>query len=468
VGGRPRIILTSFITKENENFTETSDTLTNVNTFVISRNQKGVSCIESSVEILYSKGYNPKVGYKSVRRHNMQSGLVRKLGSFLVMLSIWFSGLLVLPGTTSAQTTDDAGAKSTDKQSGKKAQKADKATPAPTPGPAVLSAKEDPAQIGKRNINGGSDKLFGWLGGSQEKEIQIGRQLAMEVEQQAKMVDDPIITEYVNRVGQNIVLHSDAKIPFTIKVIDSDEVNAFALPGGFFFVNKGLILAADNESELAGVMAHEIAHVAARHAMENQGKGQLLQYGLLAGMILTGGVAGSVLQNTAGIAQALAFFKFSRGAEVEADKLGVQYLYAAGYDPTGMSTMFEKLASKNKKKPGTISKLFASHPPSLERRDDSLELVARFPEKEEYIISTSEFQRVKAHLMKLTNAKAGVIADIDEGGDAKPTLKKRQPDQTDDSTAPDLGSSSSSDGPPKLKKRNEPTTEPTPTPTPNK
>jgi len=187
---------------------------------------------------------------------------------------------------------------------------------------------------------------------------------------------------------------------------------------------------------------------------------------MLAGMILTGGVAGSILQNTAGITQALAFFKFSRGAEVEADKLGVQYLYAAGYDPTGMSTMFEKLASKNKKKPGTLSKLFSSHPPSLERRDDSLELVARFPEKEEYIISTSEFQRVKAHLMKITNAKAGILSDVDEDGDSRPTLKKRQPEATDDDGTADPGTSSS-DGPPKLKKRNEPTSQPTPTPTPN-
>jgi predicted Zn-dependent protease len=213
-----------------------------------------------------------------------------------------------------------------------------------------------------------------------------------------------MITEYVNRVGQNVVLHSDAKIPFTIKVIDSDEVNAFALPGGYFFVNKGLILAADNEAEIAGVMAHEIAHVAARHAMENAGKGQFLSYGILAGLILTGGVAGTILQNTAGLGQALAFFSFSRGAEAEADRLGVQYLYAAGYDPTAMSTMFEKLASKNKKKPGTLSKLFTTHPQSIDRRDASLALVARFPEKDEYIISTSEFQRVKEHLLKLSNA----------------------------------------------------------------
>lgn len=315
--------------------------------------------------------------------------------------------------------------------------------------------------IGKRNINKGRDKFFGWLGGSQEREMQIGRQMAMEVEQQVKMVDDPLITEYVNRVGQNLVLHSDAKMPFTIKVIDSDEVNAFALPGGFFYVNRGLILAADNESELAGVMAHEIAHVAARHAMENQGKGALINYGLLAGIIFTGGVAGSVLQNTAGITQALAFFKFSRGAEEEADRLGVQYMYAAGYDPRGMATMFEKLASQNKKKPGSFARLFTTHPQSLERRDASEQLVARFPEKEEYLISTSEFQRVKSHLMKITNARAGVSIDFDDPGDTRPTLKKRQPepgDAADDSSS----SSSSSDGPPRLKKRDQP--EPSPTP----
>ena len=337
-----------------------------------------------------------------------------------------------------------------------------KPQPASTPaGPKALSAKDDPTQIGKRKINGGSDKLFGWLGGSQEREMQIGRKLAMEVEQQSKMVEDPIITEYINRVGQNIVLHSDAKIPFTIKVVDSDEVNAFALPGGYFFVNRGLILAADNEAELAGVMAHEIAHVAARHAMENQGKGTLMQYGMLAGMIFGGGIAGSILQNTAGITQALAFSKFSRGAEVEADNLGVQYLYAAGYDPIGMSTMFEKLASQNKKKPGTFAKLFSSHPQNTDRRETSLQLVSRFPDKEEYVISTSEFQRVKAYLMKMTNARAGVSVDYDQADDSKPTLKKRQPDSADSPVLTDddkdASSSSSDSGPPKLKKREQPT-----------
>jgi predicted Zn-dependent protease len=196
--------------------------------------------------------------------------------------------------------------------------------------------------------------------------------------------------------------------------------------------------------------------------MENQGKLQALNYGMLAGIIFGGPIASTVLQNAGGLTQALAFFKFSRGAEEEADNLGVQYLYAAGYDPTAMSTMFEKLSSKNKKKPGTLSKLFSSHPQSVERRDTSLTLVARFPEREEYIISTSEFQRVKAHLLRLSNVKAGVTSDIDEGEPGKPTLKRRQPEPDSDSTSPgDSSSSDSKDAPPKLKKRGE---EPEPKP----
>jgi predicted Zn-dependent protease len=389
----------------------------------------------------------------------MFSGNLRRATSFFAAAAIWTTSVAVFPLAMSGQSKADAGKKESSSKS-KSSKTANAAKPSATP--KTLSSKDDPAMIGKRNINGGFDKVSGWFGGSQEKEMQIGRQLSMEVEQQAKLVEDPVVTEYINRVGQNIVLHSDAKIPFTIKVIDSDEVNAFALPGGFFYVNRGLILAADNEAELAGVMAHEIAHVAARHAMENQGKGSLLQYGLLAGIIFTGGIAGAVLQNTAGLTQALAFFKFSRGAEGEADKLGVQYLYASGYDPTAMSTMFEKLASQNRKKPGTLSRLFMSHPQSVDRRDESLELVARFPEKEEYVISTSEFQRVKAHLMKLTNARAGVVTDYDQADDSKPTLKKRQPDSPD-SNSSDSVDSSSSDGPPKLKKRQEP---PAPSPSP--
>lgn len=388
----------------------------------------------------------------------MQRGRIHKFSAFMIVLAVWLSAVAFFPIGVAAQKADDS--KKEKKDRAKKEQKA----AVQTTDPKALSAKDDPSQIGKRKINNGSDKLFGWLGGSQDKEIALGRTLAAQVEQQSKLVEDPIVTEYINRVGQNVVLNSDAKVPFTIKVIDSDEVNAFALPGGFFFVNKGLILAADNEAELAGVMAHEIAHVAARHAMENQGKGTLINYGALAGIIFGGPIVSTILQNGGGILAGLAGLKFTRGAEEEADNLGVQYLYASGYDPTAMSTMFEKLASKNKKKPGSVAKLFSSHPQATDRRDTSLVRVARFSEKDEYVISTSEFNRVKAHLLRLTNAKAGVVTDFDEDGNGKPTLKRRQPEGEPADT--DSGSSSSSsDSPPQLKKRGEPT-EPAPTPKP--
>ena len=327
--------------------------------------------------------------------------------------------------------------------------------PQPTGNKKPLSSSEDPSQIGKRKINGG---FISWMGGSLEKEVAMGRQLAAEVDREAKFIDDPVITEYVNRVGQNLVLHSDAKVPFTIKVIDSDEVNAFALPGGFFYVNKGLILAADNEAELAGVMAHEIAHVAARHAVENQAKGELLQYGAIAGSIFLGGVPGLIFNNTAGLGLLAAFLKFSRGAEEEADRLGVQYLYASGYDPTALATMFEKLSAKNKKKPGFISKAFATHPQPPDRRAASLSLVGRFPEREEYVVSSSEFQRVKGRLLRMSNAMASTAGDISGGNDGapgRPTLKRRN--TSPDNTSTDSGSDNKSpntqqSGPPKLKR----------------
>src|SRR6266567_4397014 len=311
-----------------------------------------------------------------------------------------------------------------------------------------LSPSDDPTMIGKRNINKGI-WAHGVLGAKgTESEIRMGRQLAAEVDRTAKFVDDPIITEYVNRVGQNIVLHSDAKVPFTIKVIDSDEVNAFALPGGFFYVNKGLLLAADNEAELAGVMAHEIAHVAARHAVENNTKATLLEYLALGGSIFLGGIPGMIYQNTAGLGLLGAFMKFSRGAEEEADKLGVQYMYAAGYDPTAMATMFEKLESKNKKKPGLISRAFASHPAPPERRASALALAARFPERDEYVISSSEFQRVKSRLLRLSNARAsstGALPSADDGTPGRPTLKRRQPTPDDSTTNPDGSESKPAD-----------------------
>lgn len=395
----------------------------------------------------------------------------RATGAFFLAVSLLGSSTIALAQTTTAKTPEQEAAKSTQNQKAEAKQtdlkKAAVATTPASRSNRPLSINEDPAMIGKRNINGG---FFGKLGGSTEKEVRQGREAAAEVDRQAKFIDDPIITEYVNRVGQNIVLHSDAKVPFTIKVIDSDEVNAFALPGGFFYVNKGLLLAADNEAELAGVMAHEIAHVAARHAMENQAKASLLEYAALGASIFIGGIPGMIYQNTAGIGLLGIFMKFSRSAEEEADKLGVQYMWAAGYDPGAMATMFEKLEAKNKKKPGFISRAFATHPAPPDRRAASLALAARFPEHEEYVISSSEFQRVKNRLLRLSNARASTTGAIQAGGEdgapGRPTLKRRNPTPDDSTTTTPEGEQKPADSsaPPKLKK-NEGTT---PTKTPDK
>jgi len=390
---------------------------------------------------------------------------VFKMNSFsrLVTALILTSSLLAGSVASFAQTNDksktqqpESTAQSTDTAKADASKDASKKVPTTTPGSnKPLSVNEDPAMIGKRNINKG---IIAKMSGSTEKEVKLGRELAAEVDRQAKFVDDPVITEYVNRVGQNIVLHSDTKIPFTIKVIDSDEVNAFALPGGFFYVNKGLILVADNEAEVAGVMAHEIGHVAARHALENQTKASLMEYLAMGTSIFLGGIPGMIFQNTAGLGMLGIFMKFSRSAEEEADKLGVQYMYAAGYDPSAMATMFEKLESKNKKKPGLISRAFASHPAPPDRRASALALAARFPEHDEYVISTSEFQKVKARLLRLSNARAsaaGALPGAQDGPPGRPTLKKRQPTPDDSTTTPDGGIESKpadKTAPPVLKK----------------
>src|SRR5215831_6499196 len=220
--------------------------------------------------------------------------------------------------------------------------------------------KKDPDEIGNRDVGKGLNFY------SIEKEIAIGKQMAQEVERQAKIVDDPIIAEYVNRVGQNLVRNSDAKVPFTIKVIDAEEINAFALPGGFFFVNTGVLLNADTEAEMAGVMAHEIAHVAARHGTRQATRGQIINYASIP-LIFMGGWTGYAIRQGAGLAIPLGFLTFSRGFESEADFLGLQYMYKSGYDPTAFVDFFEKIQSMEKRKPGTVSKVFSTHPMTDDR-----------------------------------------------------------------------------------------------------
>ena len=278
-----------------------------------------------------------------------------------------------------------------------------------------LKDNENPMMIGKRDINKRTIDFY-----SLERETKIGRQLAAEVDQKAKFITDPVINEYINRIGQNIVLHSDAKVPFTIKVIDSADVNAFALPGGFLYVNSGAILAADGEAEIAGVMAHEIAHVAARHGVEQASKGTLLQY-LSIPLIFVGGPLGTIVQNAANILVPLTFLKFSRGAEEEADRLGLQYLWASGYDPTSILSFFEKLKAKEKKAPGALAKVFSTHPATGDRIDKARLLLTRFPDRDEYTVSTSEFNIVKQKLLAIVNQNN--LGNNTEK--AAPTLKRK-------------------------------------------
>src|ERR1700747_1211910 len=285
----------------------------------------------------------------------------------------------------------------------------------------ATNSKDVVDAIGKRKVGKGPNFY------SLEKEIALGKQLAQEVERSSKLIDDPVVTEYVNRVGQNLVRNSDAQVPFTIKVIDSDEVNAFALPGGFFYVNSGLILRAQEESELAGVMAHEISHVTARHGTKQATKGELIQLGAMAAMIVVPyGWAGYGIYQGMNLAIPLTFLKFSRDAEREADFLGIQYMYKAGYDPNAYVTFFERIQADEKRRPGTIPKFFSTHPPTPERIELAQKEIARIlPDKDEYIVTTSEFDSVKSRLRNVMFAKK-----VQDNQPGTPTLRTK-PEQTD-------------------------------------
>lgn len=281
---------------------------------------------------------------------------------------------------------------------------------------AQKSAKADVDQIGNRDVCGG----LNWY--SLEKQIALGKQFAQEIERSVRLVDDPVVNEYVNRVGQNLVRNSDAKVPFTIKVIDSDEINAFALPGGFFYVNSGLVLRADEEAELAGVMAHEIAHVTACHAAKQATKADLTQLAMIPAVIfLPGGWAGYGIYQGLNFIIPLQFLKFSRNAEREADFLGLQYMYKAGYDPNAYVSFFEKIQAEERRRPGSIPKIFASHPPTPERiQSTQKEIATVLPARAEYIVSTSEFDLVKRRLAEIQARSKAKEDDPD-----KPTLRKR-------------------------------------------
>jgi hypothetical protein len=309
----------------------------------------------------------------------------------------------------------------------------------PSPGqdlnPHIKPGSEDDVNaIGTRNIGGRG--IGNWF--STDWEIRVGKQYSMEIEKSAHLVTDPVIVEYVNRIGQNLVKNSDAKVPFTIKVIDSDEINAMALPGGFFYVNSGLIMACDEESELAGVMAHEISHVVAHHAARQQTKMMYAEIGSIPLMIMTeGSWTGYGIYEASQLAIPMTFLKFSRMDEAEADYLGVQYMYKAGYDPQSFVTLFEKLDALEKHKPGTLAKAFSDHPATGSRIDAAEDEIATIlPPKPDYVVTTSEFDDVKARLARIENKRK--INGKDNGN--KPTLRRAGASTTDPNNPANSGS----------------------------
>jgi predicted Zn-dependent protease len=287
--------------------------------------------------------------------------------------------------------------------------------------------KADIDAVGNRNVGCGRG-VGNWY--SIEGQVASGRQYAQQIESQIKLINDPVITEYVNRVGQNLVRNSDAQVPFTIKVIDSDVVNAIALPGGFFYVNSGLILAADEEAEMAGVMAHEIAHVAACHYGREMTRANLLQLASLPAIFM-GGALGYGIYQGLGLAIPLTFLHFSRGFEAEADYLGIEYMYRAGYDPSAFVSFFEKIQAMEKKKPGTLSKAFDTHPQTPDRIVKSQDEIRKIlSTKAQYIVTTSEFDEVKARLAAIENKHKL----LDKKDADKPSLRRTSntSDKSDD------------------------------------
>jgi predicted Zn-dependent protease len=303
--------------------------------------------------------------------------------------------------------------------------------------------KNDVDAIGNRKM--GARGLGNWY--SIESDIKMGKQYSMMVDSSSKFVTDPVVTEYVNRLGQNLVRNSDAQVPFTFKIIDSDVVNAMSLPGGFVYVDSATILAADGEAELAGVMAHEIAHVCARHATRQLTRAQYANFATIP-LIFVGGGIGYAAYEAAGLALPITFLSFQRGFEAEADYLGLQYMYKAGYDPQSFVAFFEKLQAMEKKKPGTLAKTFASHPQTPDRIASSQNEIEKIlPARAEYTVTTSEFDEVKGRLASLENRRK----PLDNKDSGKPSLRRAS---STSNTGKD-GTTSSDDDHPTLKRRDD-------------
>jgi predicted Zn-dependent protease len=293
---------------------------------------------------------------------------------------------------------------------------------------------DDPSQIGNRDVGKGVNFY------SLEKEMALGKALAQQVQRQAKMVDDPLLSEYLNRLCQNLARSSDAKVPLSCEIIDGEEPNAFALPGGYIFVYTGLIKIADEEDELAGAVAHEIAHVAARHMTRRATKNEMANMATIPLSVLLGGWTGYAARQGAGLAIPMTFLKLSRTDESEADYLGVQYMYAAGYDPNGALSIFEKIESLRKTKPGLMARVVSTHPMDADRiRKTQEEIQETLPAKPEYIVSTSEYRAMRDRLIGLGDRPKSDYQDArprlrvapgsgappeQDGGGQQPTIRR--------------------------------------------
>jgi beta-barrel assembly-enhancing protease len=305
---------------------------------------------------------------------------------------------------------------------------------------------DDVSAVGNREIGGRG--LGNWY--STDTEIKMGKAASMDIEKSTHFITDPVVTEYVNRIGQNIVKNSDCKVPFTIKVIDSDEINAMALPGGFFYVNSGLILNADEEAELAGVMAHETAHVCAHHTAREMTRAEYAQLGTIP-LIFIGGWTGYGIYEAANIGIPMTFLHFFREFEAQADYLGVQYMYRAGYDPQAFIAFFEKVQALEKRKPGLVAKAFSDHPQTPDRILHSQEEIARIlPPRDEYTVTTSEFDDVKARLARIENKRR-----LTDTKDKKPSLRRASTGSGSDSSAGDGSTTTSADDRPTLHRRDD-------------
>lgn len=300
--------------------------------------------------------------------------------------------------------------------------------------------------IGTRNV-GCNRGLGNWY--TLDSQVRMGQEFARQVEETSHLITDPVVNEYVNRLGQNLVRNSDTKLPFTIKVLDVEEPNAFALPGGYMFVNAGTLLLADDESELAGVMAHEIGHVAACHAARGATRGNLAQLAMIPVVIMTGGLAGIGVNEAANYGIPAVFSKFGRNFEAQADYLGVQYAYKSGYDPNGMINFFEKLQALEKRRPGFAMKLYGDHPQTPDRITKSQQEIGTIlPPRDQYIVSSSDFELAKKRLALIMKHKL-LKDDKDK---PSPELRRTAGDRNPGDKNPDQTGKSQDDDRPVIKR----------------